>query len=130
VTPEFRFPDACVREFWRFLAARLSSGDLGENITTYDLDLERMPIGTLIQLGPFAIIELAGLRTHHVLMDHFRAGLKRHVPSSAEMGPPFKSGVLGVVRAGGTVAPGDTARIGPRPLRFVPTCLVGAVHDA
>jgi hypothetical protein len=63
-------------------------------------------------------------------MDHFRAGLKRHVPSSAEMGPPFKSEVLGVVRAGGTVAPGDTARIGPRPLRFVPTCFVGAVHDA
>lgn len=89
----------------------LAAGDLGENVTTAGLDLERMPLGTLIELGPTAIVELTGLRTPCVLIDRFQAGLKRHVLSSAKRGPPFESGVLGVVRAGGTVAAGDTARV-------------------
>lgn len=38
-------------------------GELGENITTAGLDLERMPLGTVIELGPAAVIELTGLRT-------------------------------------------------------------------
>jgi hypothetical protein len=90
---------------------RVGAGDLGENITTAGLDLERLPLGTLIEIGPTAVVELTGLRTPCVLIDRFRAGLKRHVLSSAETGPPFKSGVLDVVRAGGTVAPGDIARV-------------------
>jgi len=70
-----------------------------------------MPLGTLIEFGPTAIIELTGLRTPCVLIDRFRAGLKRHVLSSAATGPPCKCGVLGVVQAGGAVAAGDTARV-------------------
>ena len=88
----------------------VAAGDLGENITTAGLELELMPLGTLIEFGPTAIIELTGLRTSCVLIDRFRAGLKRHVLSSAEMGPPFRCGVLGVVRAGGPVSAGDDAR--------------------
>jgi hypothetical protein len=88
---------------------KVGAGDLDENITTAGLDLERMPLGTLIELGPAAIVELTGLRTPCVLIDRFQAGLKRQVLSSAETGPPFKSGVLGVVRAGGQVAAGDSA---------------------
>jgi hypothetical protein len=89
----------------------IAAGDLGENITTGGLDLERMPLGTLIELGPTAIVELTGLRTPCVLIDRFQAGLKRQVLSSTETDLPFKSGVLGVVRAGGPVAAGDTARV-------------------
>lgn len=89
----------------------IGAGDLGENITTAGLDLERMSLGTLIDLGPSAVVELTGLRKPCVLIDRFRTGLKRQVLSSAETGPPFKSGVLGLVRAGGTVAAGDTARV-------------------
>ncbi|WP_346737742.1 hypothetical protein [Bradyrhizobium japonicum] len=70
-----------------------------------------MPLGTLIELGPAAVVELTGLRTPCVLIDRFRAGLKRQVLSSAETGPAFKSGVLGVVRAGGPVVAGDSARV-------------------
>jgi len=33
-------------------------------------------------------------------IDRFQGGLKRQVLSSAETGPPFRCGVLGVVRAG------------------------------
>ncbi|MCK1571900.1 MOSC domain-containing protein [Bradyrhizobium sp. 174] len=90
---------------------QVAAGDLGENITTAGLDLERMPLGTLIELGPAAIVELTGLRTRCVLIDRFQAGLKRQVLSSAETGPPFKCGVLGVVRVGGAVAPGHRARV-------------------
>jgi hypothetical protein len=52
-----------------------------------------------------------GLRTPCVLIDRFQAGLKRQVLSSDETGPPFKCGVLGVVRSGGPVAAGDAARV-------------------
>lgn len=93
-------------------------GDLGENITTAGLDLERMPLGTLIVLGPTAMIELTGLRTPCVLIDRFQAGLKRQVLSSAETGPPFKCGVMGVVRAGGPVAAGNAARVRLPPSSF------------
>jgi hypothetical protein len=55
-------------------------------------------------------VELTGLRTPCVLIDRFQAGLKRQVLSSAEPDPPFKCGVLGVVRAAGAVAAGDCAR--------------------
>jgi MOSC domain len=88
----------------------VAAGDLGENITTTGLDLERMPLGTLIEFGLMAMIELTGLRTPCVLIDRFQAGLKRQVLSSDETGPPFKCGVLGVVRSGGPVAAGDAAR--------------------
>jgi hypothetical protein len=90
---------------------KVGAGDLDENITTAGLDLERMPLGTLIELGPAAIVELTGLRTPCVLIDRFRTGLRRHVLSSAKPGPRFKCGVLGVVRVGGRVAAGDSARI-------------------
>ena len=89
----------------------VGAGDLGENVTTAGLDLEWMPLGTLMELGPSAVVELTGLRTPCVLIDRFRAGLKRQVLSSAETGPRFKSGVLGVVRAGGPVVAGDSARV-------------------
>lgn len=100
----------------------IGAGDLGENITTAGLDLERMPLGTRIELGPAAVVELTGLRTPCVLIDRFQRGLKQQVLSSAEMGPPFKSGVLGVVRADGTVAAGDAARVRlpSSPLRALP----------
>ena len=68
----------------------VGASDLGENNTTAGLDFERMPRGTLIVLGPTALIELTGLRTPCVLIDRFRAGLKRQVFSSAETGRPFK----------------------------------------
>src|SRR4051812_18422022 len=70
-----------------------------------------MPLGRLIDLGPAAMVELTGLPTPCVLIGRFQAGLKRQVLSSAEAGPPFKCGVLGVVRSGGPVAVGDAARV-------------------
>lgn len=61
-----------------------------------------MPLETQIELGPAAIIELAGLRTPCVLIQ---------VLASARTDSPFKCEVLGVVRSGGPVAAGDAARV-------------------
>lgn len=48
----------------------IAPGQLGENITTADLDLESLP-GTRILLGPTASVELSGLRTPCALIDRF-----------------------------------------------------------
>jgi MOSC domain-containing protein YiiM len=89
----------------------VGAGDLGENITTTGLDLEALPLGTVILLGPTASVELTGLRTPCVLIDRFRPGLKRHVLSPEKTGPAFRCGVMAVVRTGGRVAGGDVARV-------------------
>ena len=39
------------------------------------MELERLPLRTLLKLGETAVIELTGLRTPFVLIDRFRAGL-------------------------------------------------------
>ena len=97
-------------------------GGLGENITTAGIELERLPLGTLLQLGQTAVIELTGLRTPCVLIDRFQAGLKDCMIRTGKSGPRFKCGVLGVVRTGGRVAAGDVvqAAIPPGPLRALP----------
>jgi hypothetical protein len=98
------------------------SGDLGENVTMAGLELERLPLGTLIQLGTTAAVELTGLRTPCILIDRFRPGLKARMIRTNRAGPKFKCGVLAVVRVGGLVAAGDLARVEPpdRPWRPLP----------
>jgi MOSC domain-containing protein YiiM len=53
----------------------LGPGDLGENVLTAGLDLESLPLGTILKLGAEAAVELTGLRTPCVLIDRFRTGL-------------------------------------------------------
>ena len=67
----------------------VAPGDLGENITTSGLKLERLPQGTLLRLGTSTVIELTGLRTPCVLIDRFRAGLKNHVVQPANTSSRF-----------------------------------------
>jgi hypothetical protein len=85
------------------------AGDLGENITTIGLDLECLPLGTVLRLGASAILELTGLRTPCVLIDRFKAGLKDRLQGGAP-GPRFRAGVMAVVSEGGEVALGDCVR--------------------
>jgi hypothetical protein len=84
-------------------------GELGENITVAGLDLERLPLGTVIRLGTTVAVELTGLRTPCVLIDRFQSGLKSHMIRKDICGPKFKCGVLSVVRIGGRVSPGNAA---------------------
>jgi MOSC domain-containing protein YiiM len=100
----------------------VGAGDLGENVTTSGLELERLPLGTLLRLGASAVVEITGLRTPCVLIDRFQARLKNRVIHAASSGPRFRCGVLSVVKAGGLVAAGDNvaATIPREPWRLLP----------
>ena len=89
--------------------SKCAPGDLGENIATVGLDLECLPLGTLLRLGASATLELTGLRTPCVLIDRFRSGLKNRLQGKPA-GPRFKAGVMAIVTEGGEVSPGDRIR--------------------
>ncbi|WP_341850301.1 MOSC domain-containing protein [Bradyrhizobium sp. WSM471] len=70
----------------------VGAGELGENIATAGLDLERMPLGSRMWLGSTAVAELTALRTPCVLIDRLRSGLKRRVILPEKAGPAFRAG--------------------------------------
>lgn len=85
----------------------VTPGDLGENITTRGIDLLALPAGALLRIGEEAVVEVTGLRNPCVQLDRFQDGLmKRLVPEGERL-----AGVMGVVRAGGTVRAGDTVAV-------------------
>ena len=100
----------------------LGPGDLGDNVLTVDLDLEIMPLGTILRLGSAATVELTGLRTPCVLIDRFRAGLKQQVIVEQQDRPKFRCGVMAIVRTSGTVTIGDAIAVEfpAEPLKVLP----------
>ncbi|MER0241935.1 MOSC domain-containing protein [Streptomyces sp. HSW2009] len=104
---------------------RVHPGDLGENVTTSGVDLLGLPVGTLLHLGAEAVVEITGLRNPCRQIDGFSDGLLKQVVGRDAQGEIVrKAGVMGVVRTGGAVHPGDEIRVvlpvGPhRPLERV-----------
>lgn len=87
-------------------------GDLGENVTTRGLDLLGLPVGTVLRLGAEAAVEITGLRNPCVQIDRFATGLLAlNLDRDADGNVVRKTGVMGIVLAGGEVRPGDTIRI-------------------
>jgi hypothetical protein len=87
-------------------------GDLGENITTTDIDLLALPTGARLHLGEHAVIELTGLREPCVLMDKFQMGLKAATQDrDADGNVICKAGVMAIVIADGDVRPGDAISV-------------------
>lgn len=85
----------------------LAPGDLGENITTRGLDLQALPTGTLLRLGPDAAVELTGLRSPCAQIDRFRPGLLKQVLLRGAGGAIVRrAGVMAVVHRGGEVRAG------------------------
>lgn len=108
--------------FDELLAAgyRVAPGELGENVTTHGVDLLALPTGTLLRFGGDAAVEITGLRNPCVQIDHFRTGLLRQVLDRDAAGALVrKAGVMGVVRAAGTITPGApiTLTLPPGPHR-------------
>lgn len=99
--------------------------DLGENVTTRGIDLLSLPRDTRLHLGPSAVVQITGLRNPCRQIDGFRDGLLRAVLERRPDGTVLrKTGVMGVVLAGGPVAAGDPIRLVPPagppvPLRLV-----------
>ncbi len=86
----------------------VAPGEMGENITTGGLDLLALPQGARLHIGPDAIVEITGLRNPCVQINRFQAGLMAAVLDRGADGSLIrKAGVMGVVRATGTVRPDD-----------------------
>ncbi len=99
-------------------------GELGENVTTRDIDLLGLPTGARLAIGG-ALIELTGLRNPCIQMDRFQDGLMQAtLDRDAEGNLIRKAGVMGIVLEGGDIAIGDSIAVtlpaGPhRPLEKV-----------
>ncbi|WP_224826770.1 MOSC domain-containing protein [Cognatishimia sp. MH4019] len=82
--------------------------DLGENITTQGIDLLALPRGTVLKIGEAVELEVTGLRNPCKQIDDFQAGLLAAVMLKGENGELIrKSGIMTVVKSGGTVRAGD-----------------------
>lgn len=86
----------------------VAPGAMGENITTEGVDLLALPTGTLLHLGDAAVVEITGLRNPCMQLEQLGKGLMAAVlDRDAEGNIIRKAGIMGVVRAGGTVRTGD-----------------------
>jgi MOSC domain-containing protein YiiM len=98
----------------------ISAGQMGENITTRDLDLLKLPVDTLLHLGNTAVVKVTGLRNPCAQLDRFQSGLMQAVLGKDEQGNLIrKAGIMGIVVTEGEVKSGDTIRITlpPKPYR-------------
>jgi len=87
-------------------------GSIGENITTRGIELLALPQGAELHIGPEAVIVVTGLRNPCTQLDSFSQGLMAAVLTRAPDGQLVrKAGVMGIVRVGGTVSPGDAIRV-------------------
>jgi len=83
-------------------------GQLGENITTQNLDLLALPCGTRLCIGPEAVVEVTGLRNPCAQINAFQPRLLNAVLGRDGKGEVVrKAGIMGIVVTGGRVEPGD-----------------------
>lgn len=90
-------------ETLRELGFQVNAGELGEQIVIDGLDVVSLPIGTQIQLGDSAVIELAMERTSCEWLELIH-GQSKHDATG-------QLGMLAKVIAGGTIQVGDGVRI-------------------
>jgi MOSC domain-containing protein YiiM len=109
--PNLRQVHLIQAELFDELAGRgfdIRPGDLGENVTTRGIDLLALPRGALLRLGGDAVVEVTGLRNPCAQIEAFRPGLLAAVLDRGPDGEVIrKAGIMGIVRAGGDVRPGD-----------------------
>ncbi|MEU8774925.1 MOSC domain-containing protein [Streptomyces sp. NPDC048606] len=122
--PNLRQVHLIHRELFDEVAAAgfdVGPGGLGENVTTQGLDLLSLPTGALLGLGGEAVVEVTGLRNPCRQIDDFRGGLLKQVVGRDEEGRLVRrAGIMGVVRRGGTIRPGDAITVTLPPLPHVP----------
>ncbi|MFD2371434.1 MOSC domain-containing protein [Brevibacillus sp. GCM10020057] len=90
----------------------VSPGQIGENITTRNLSLLDLPTGTLLRIGPSAVVEITGLRNPCQQLNQFQDGLMQALIDRDEDGRLIrKAGVMGIVLASGPVRAGDSIEV-------------------
>ena len=86
-------------------------GALGENITTYGIDLHALPTGTLMTIGD-SVIELTGLRNPCAQINTYREGLLSAFRSENPGGETIRrAGIMAIVIDGGSIRVGDEIHI-------------------
>ena len=95
-------------------------GELGENISTRNIDLLGLPTGTRLRIGPEALVELTGLRNPCRQIDAFQPGLLSQLVERRPEGVVRKGGVMSIVLRSGIVRPGDPIEIELPPLPHAP----------
>ena len=91
---------------------------MGENITTRGIDLLGLSVGTRLQIGDEAVIEITGLRNPCHQLNGLIPGLMQAVLDCADDGSLIRlAGVMGIVITGGMVMAGDpiTMAFSPNP---------------
>ena len=121
--PNLRQVHLIAAELLTELAGRgfaVAPGELGENVTTRDVDLLGLATGTVLRLGEDALLAVTGLRNPCLQLDRFRSGLQRAVLDRDAAGNLIRrAGVMAVVLRDGVVRPGDPIDVAapPGPLR-------------
>jgi len=100
----------------RSIGHELTDGQLGENITTRGIDLIGLPVGSSVRIGESAIVSLTGLRNPCKQIASVGDGvLKMMFVDGEPYGWPNeqvgRTGVMGVVVAGGPVRAGDAIAV-------------------
>lgn len=81
----------------------VEQGDFGENITVQGLNIMGLPLGTILDIGDDAVVEISQIgKVCHVRCAIYYAAGDCIFP---------REGVFAVVRSGGRVKPGDVVRI-------------------
>lgn len=113
--PNLRQVHLLPAELFEELAAagfRVAAGDIGENVTTRDVDLLSLPVGAVLRLGAEAVIQVTGLRNPCAQLDRFQEGLMAAVLGADSEGALVrKAGVMAVVLTSGDVRAGDPIEI-------------------
>jgi len=86
-------------------------GDLGENITTKDIDLLGLLVDTKLRIGEEAVVRVTGLRNPCSQIEAFQKGLLGKCLTFKEGKVVRKAGIMSVVEIGGVVKPGDTIQV-------------------
>ncbi len=100
-------------------------GRLGENITTTGLDVLALPTGTLLRIGPDALLGLTGIRNPCAQIEsRFPGLLKRMVHRDADGELTRLTGAMAVVLQAGTIRVDDPIVVqrppgAPQPLQLV-----------
>ena len=90
----------------------IAAGELGENVTTVGIALLDLPAGALLKFGRGPVVEVKGLRNPCRQIEAYRAGLVAAVlDRDADGGLVRKTGVMGIVIAGGEIRGGDDIEV-------------------
>ncbi|MEL6877681.1 MAG: MOSC domain-containing protein [Pseudomonadota bacterium] len=91
----------------------IKAGDLGENITTREIDLLSLSRDTLLTIGESVVLRVTGLRNPCAQIDAFAPGLLEKVAIKTDHGIVRKAGIMTVAETSGSVKEGDVISVQP-----------------